>query len=131
MKYRKQHTPPSRQYDDPDLFRHFLLGAFGGTSLGEIFPQMYEEPCDEESECPGEEEVTYAPEVEEALVRCAAIGYGRLKLPAPDSLIKHWGQGFLRQNVERFVRDYWDGQGELPKGQHQVGAHRIDFGQEE
>ncbi len=129
MKYRKQHTPSSWQSDDTDAFRYFLRDACGGASLGEQFPEGYEVPCDDDLACPSNEETTYSPELEEAIARCVAIGYGQLNLPKPDSLISQWGQGFLRQNIDRFVREHWNEYGELPKGEHQVGAHRFDFGQ--
>lgn len=129
MKVRKQHTPPTWQSDATDAFQYFLRGAFGGASLGELFPGIYEAPCDDDLVYPIEEETTYVPELEEAIVRYAAIGLGQLALPKPNALITHWGQGFLRQNIDRFVRDCWDEHGALPKGEHQVGACRIDFGQ--
>ena len=129
MKYRKQHTPPSGQSDDSDPIHYYRRGLFGDTLFADEFAEIYEGPYLDDAECSYEEEATYAPEIDEAIARCAAIGYSRLKLPKPDSLIKHWGQGFLRQNIDRFVRAYWDEQGVLPKGPHLVGAHQIDFGQ--
>jgi hypothetical protein len=128
MKYRKQHPPPSLCSDGDDLLRDFLLGAFGAGSLEEIFPGIYDERCDDDDEYLIEENIVYSPEVEEAIARCAAVARARLELPKPDSLIKYWGQGFLGQNIERFVREHWDKHGSLPVGVHVVGANKIDFG---
>lgn len=129
MKYRKQYPPPSLCSDDNDLLRDFLLGAFGAGSLEEIFPGIYDERSDDDY--PIEEGVEYSPEVEEAIARCTAKARARLELPKPDSLVKHWGHGFLGQNIERFVREHWDEHGALPVGIHVVGANNIDFGSEE
>lgn len=128
MKYRKKHPPPSLRSDGDDLLRDFLLGAFGAGSLEEIFPGIYEERSNDDDDYPIEEDIVYSPEVEEAIARCGAMARARLALPKPDSLIKHWGHGFLSQNIERFVRNYWDEHGALPVGIHVVGANKIDFG---
>lgn len=128
MKYRKQHPPPSLCADDNDLLHDFLLGAFGAGSIEEIFPGIYDERSDDD--CPIEEDVEYSPGVEEAIARCAAKARARLELPKTDSLIKYWGQGFLGQNIERFVREHWNEYGVLPAGIHIVGANKIDFGSE-
>ena len=125
MKCRKQHPPPSLCSEGDDLLCDFLLGAFGAGSLEEIFPGIYDERNDDDY--PVEEDVEFSPEVEAAIMRCAAIARARLELPKPDSLVKHWGHGFLGQNIERFVREH----GALPVGIHVVGAIKIDFGSEE
>lgn len=131
MKFRKQHPPPSLCADGNSVLCDFLLGAFGAESLEDIFPGIYEEADPDDDVCSIEEDTTYSPEIEEAIARCAAMARNRLDLPKPDSLIKYWGQGFLGQNISRFVRDYWGEHGALPVGLHLVGANKIDFGSEE